>query len=150
MTTTRSLLLLAALSPTCLLLPGCGKTDSAPTSAAPTTATDIKAAAADTWDSIKDYTHDKRADFAAALDRMADKGDAGIRAMNAKLAGLPDAAAKAQDSAGKEFAEALANLKTQTTNLRAATAETWADAKEQAAQSWRRMEAAYEKLKPST
>ena len=152
MTIIRSLLLLAALSPAAIMLSSCAKTDNPPSTAAPDSTAirnglaTAKAAAADTWENIQGYAFEKRADFAAALDRMADKSDAGIRAMNAKLTGLPDAAAKAQDSAGKEFAEALASLKVQTASLRAATVEAWADAKEKTAQSWRRVEAAYAKL----
>ena len=156
MKTTNSLLLIAALSPAAILLSSCAKTDSVQQTAQDAKAAakemvaDVKTAASDSWDSIKEYTYDKRDDFAASLDRMAAKHDGSIQAMNAKLKGLPDAAAKERDSAVKEFNEARAELKSQLVDLNKCTADTWADAKEKAAKSWQRVQAAYEKVKASS
>jgi hypothetical protein len=157
MTTTRSLLLLTLISPVALLLPGCGKQTESSTAPAvqmpaPTAkdlAADIKAAAAESWASIKDYSYEKRDDFAAGLERMTAKHEAAIGTMNAKLTGLSDDAAKARDAASKEFADALADLKVQTAHLRTGSAEMWGDAKAKIAQSWERVQTAYEKLKAS-
>jgi len=155
MKTTRSLLLIVALSSATILATGCAKSDSVQAVAQSTpaavkeAAADVKTAVSDSWDTVKDYTYDKRADFAAALDRMAENRDAEIQAMNAKLTGLPDAAAKDRDQAVKEFNEARSYLKSQLTDLRTGTADTWVDAKEKVAQSWQRMQAAYDKVKAS-
>ena len=153
---TRSLLLLIVLGPIAALLSSCSKNDGVQTAVQKTKAAtkdiaaDIKAVALDSWDSIKDYTYDKREDFAAGLERMADKHDADLATLNAKLTGLPDDAAKQRDRAVKEFKEARTNLKSELASLRASTADTWAEAKESAAQSWQRVQAAYEKIKASS
>ena len=152
---TRSHLFLSVLGTVAVLLSSCSKNDSVQTVAQNTKAAakditaDIKAVALDSWDSIKNYTHDKREDFAAGLERMAAKHDAELAALNAKLTGLPDAAAKQRDHAVKDFKEARANLKSELASLRAGTADTWAEAKESAAQSWQRVHAAFEKIKAS-
>jgi outer membrane murein-binding lipoprotein Lpp len=155
MKTTVSLLLIAALSPAIMLLASCTKTNKVDQAVQSTKAAvkelaaDVKAAVSDSWDSIKDYTYEKREDFAASLDRMADKRDAEIKEMNAKLTGLPDAAAKERDRAVKEYNEARAYLKSKLAELRTGTADTWADAKEKATEAWKRTQAAYEKVKAS-
>jgi hypothetical protein len=141
MKTISSLLLLAVLSPAAFLTSSCAKSDS--------TADKVQATATDSWDSIKDYTYEKRADFAAGLDRMEASSDAEISALNAKMKGLPDAAAKTRDSANKEFTDASAQLKTSLADVRASTADTWAAAKDKAAQGWQRVHAAYDALKAS-
>ena len=152
---TRSLLLLAALSPAFILLTACGKSDPVQPAAQNTTATakelvaDVKTTASDSWDSIKDYTYEKREDFSASLDRLAAKRDAEIQELNSKVTGLPDATAKQRDRAVKEFNEARSYLKSQLTDLRTGTADTWADAKEKAAQAWQKVQTAYDKVKAS-
>jgi uncharacterized phage infection (PIP) family protein YhgE len=156
MKTSRALLLLAAgLSPVALLISGCSKTDT--TSAnmekvkadAKEVAADVKTAVSDSWDSIKDYTFEKRADFSASLDRMAASLDDKASAFKAKVSGVPDAAAKDRESAIKEYDEARADLKAKLTDLGNATADTWADAKAKVAESWKHVQAAYEKVKSS-
>lgn len=149
------LLFIAALSPAAILLPGCAKSDNVTSSAQNTKAAvqdlaaSVKETAADSWESIKDYTHEKREDFAASLDRMAAKHDDDISALNAKLTGLPDGAAKQRDRANKEFKDARAHLKAQLAELRVATADTWSDAKGKVSQAWQHMQSAYENLKAS-
>lgn len=150
-----ALLFIAALSLAAILLPGCAKRDQSTSSAQNTKAAvkdlaaAVKETAVDSWESIKDYTHDKRDDFAASLERMAAKHDDSISTMNAKLTGLPDAAAKQRDRASKEFKDARAHLKAQLAELRAATADTWSDAKEKVAQAWQHVQSAYEKVESS-
>ena len=151
----RSLLFLAALSAALMPLSGCAKNDRVSSAvqstktAAKDIAADVKNAAVDSWDAIKDFTFEKRAEFSASIDRMAAKHDAEVAAANAKVKGLPDAAAKERDHANKEFSEARANLKAALADLGNATADTWDAAKEKSAQAWQRVHAAYEKLKAS-
>jgi UDP-N-acetylglucosamine enolpyruvyl transferase len=147
MKTISSLLLLAVLSPAALLTSSCAKASGPAQDTAASAAGSVQATASDSWNSIKDYTYEKRADFASGLDRMAAANDTDVRAMNAKMKGLPDDAAKARDSANREFADASAQLKTSLADLRASTADTWAAAKDKAAQGWQRVNAAYEALK---
>lgn len=151
----RSILLLAALSPAVIFSFGCAKKDSVKTvvadtkAAAKELASDVKDVAVDSWDAVKDYTFEKRADFSASLDRMAAKHDAEVAEANAKVKGLPDDAAKARDSANKEFASARASLKVAISELGSATADTWDAAKAKAVEAWHRTQAAYAKLKAS-
>jgi uncharacterized phage infection (PIP) family protein YhgE len=156
MKTSRFLLLLAAaMSPAALLMTGCSKTENASTTMekvktdAKEVAADVKATVSDSWDTIKDYTYEKRADFSASLDRMAAQLDDKAREFRAKIAGAPDAASKDRESAIKEYDEARADLKAKLTELGNATADTWADAKEKVAQAWKRVQAAYDKVKTS-
>lgn len=149
----RSLLFLAALSAALLPISGCAKNDTIASTvqdtkaAAKDIASDVKKAAVDSWDAVKDFTFEKRAEFSASLDRMAAKHDAAIAEANAKVKGLPEVAAKERDRANKEFADARANLKAALADVGNATADTWAATKEKAAQAWQRVHAAYEKLK---
>ena len=156
MKTIHSLPFFAALSAAAILLSGCAKTDTVQSVAQDTAATakdvaaDVKTAAVDSWDSLKGYTYEKREDFAAGLDRMSDKKDAELRAMNARLAGLPDETAKARDHAVKDYNEARASLKTHLAEVRASSADTWADAKEKTNQAWQRVQATYDKVTSSS
>jgi|CZKI01.1.fsa_nt_gi hypothetical protein len=156
MKTSRCLLLLAAaMSPVALLMIGCSKTDNSSTNVekvkteAKEVAADVKASASDSWDSIKDYTYEKRADFSASFDRMTAQMDDKAREVKAKVAGVPDAASKDRESAVKEYDEARADLKSKLSDLGNATADTWADAKEKVAQAWKHVQAAYDKVKAS-
>ncbi len=148
----RSLLFLAALSAALLPLSGCAKNDAVASAvqdtktAAKDLAADVKQAAVDSWDAVKDFTFEKRAEFSAGLDRMAAKHDAEVAAANAKVKGLPETAAKERDHANKEFADARANLKAALADVGNATADTWAATKEKSAQAWQRLHAAYAKL----
>ena len=154
--TIHSLPFLAALSAAAILLPGCAKTDTVQSVADNTAATakdvgaDIKTTTVDAWDNIKDYTYEKREDFATGVDRMSDKKDTDLRAMNAKFAGLPDETAKARDRAVKDYNEARAGLKTDLAELRASSVDTWAAAKEKTNQAWQRVQATYDKVTASS
>jgi hypothetical protein len=155
MKTTHTLLLIASFSPAALLPSGCSKPDAGQPAAQNTMtaakdiAADVKGAAADSWDRIKDYSYEKREDFAATLDRMAGKMDADIRAINVRFTGLPDAAAKERDHAVKEANEARAELESQLVFLRTGTADAWANTKQQATQAWQHLQTAYDKVKSS-
>jgi hypothetical protein len=156
MKTSSCLLLLAAtMGPAALLTSSCSKTDNTATTVekvkadAKDVAADIKATVTDSWDSIKDYTYEKRADFSAGIDRMAAQFDDKTRELKAKWAGAPDAASKDRENAIKEYDEARADLKLRLSELGNASADTWADAKEKVAQAWKRVQVAYDKVKAS-
>jgi hypothetical protein len=153
--TIHRLFLLAAVSPVAFICSSCSKSSEPTTTqtvkaAAKEAVADVKEAVADSWDTIKDYTHEKRDDFATRLERMSDKSEAEMKTLNAKMTGLPDAAAVKRDRAVKEFNQARAGLKIQLAELRAATAETWASAKEKTAQAWQRVQTAAANVKASS
>lgn len=137
MKTQRSLLILA-LAPSLLLMSGgCSKTDN---DNATTVVQDIKTTAVDTWDSVKDFTFEKRTEFSASIDRMCRSMDNEIAAVKAKA---PDAASKDRDAAVKDYDAARADLKERLADLDKASAETWADAKAKVADAWQRVKASY-------
>ena len=142
---------LAALS-----LSGCNKGNDASTNMdtvktdAKNIANDVKTAASDSWDSVKDYTYDKRKEFSDSFDRMTAKLDENARELKSKVAGASDTASNDREKAVKEYDKARADLKSNLSDLGNATADTWADAKEKVAQSWKSVQAAYEKLTSST
>lgn len=155
MKTPRSLLfVIAAVAPAALLGSwGCSKSESSKSqevaqdikTTAKDVAADVKTAAIDTWDSIKDFTFDRRSDFSASIDRMAKGLDAKVADLKAKASTVPDAAAKDKEAAIKEYDEARADLKARLADLGNATADGWADAKAKVAASWEKVEAAYKK-----
>lgn len=147
--------LLAFLGCAAGLLPACNKDDRTEAventkAAAKDAAVAVKDTAVDTWDSIKDYTYEKRVDFADHLDRMAAKRDTEVAALNAKAVHMSDEAAIAREKAKQDYADARAYLQTQTDHLRTVTSDTWDDAKEKTSEAWKRVQAAYEKLKNSS
>ena len=139
MKTTSSLQLLAALIPVALMSTSCAKTASTAQDTAASVASSVQATASDSWDSIKDYTYEKRVEFAAGLDRMEASSNTTISAMSAD-------ATKGRESAVNEFHDADAQMKIQLTALRASTADTWTDAKAKAGAGWQRVKAAYDAL----
>jgi soluble cytochrome b562 len=147
-----ALLLAAALVPAAFFIgDGCSKTDStskrvqrAKAEAAKALA-DVKAAVSDSWDSIKDFTYERRADFSEGMDRMARELDDGTAALKARAAGAPDAASREREAAIKEYERARAELRVRLADLANATSATWADAKARACDAWRRMQAAYDR-----
>jgi hypothetical protein len=153
MKTQRSLfLLIATLSPAALLFSnGCSKKDSEPAVVKDTKAAvkdavaDVKEVVSDSWTSIKDFTFEKRTDFSAAIDRMAQKLDDQSVDLKAKSAQLSAAAAKDRETALMEFNEARAELKSRLAELGTATADTWSDAKAKVVLAWQKVQAAYDK-----
>ena len=71
------LLLAAAASSVALMLAGCSKSDTAstPVDQVKAGAADVAATASDSWDSVKDYTYDKRVEFTASIGRMTARFD---------------------------------------------------------------------------
>jgi hypothetical protein len=147
----------AAIGSALLLSFGCSKSDDSVTTVQATrpdgsTATvvvndtNVTVGVSDTWDRIKDFTYEKRADFSAGIDRMSMDMDDKTASFRAKVAGAPDAASRDRDSAMKEYDEARADLRSKRTDLDNATADTWADAKAKTAESWKNTKAAYDKV----
>lgn len=153
MKTSKILFVLAVgLSPAAFFVSGCSKSNDTASNVdkakdeAKEAVADVKGAASDSWDSIKDFTFDRRSDFSASIDRMSAKMDEKAREVRAKVATVPDAASKDRDSAIKEYDEARAELKVKLTDLGNATSDTWADAKAKVSDSWKRVQAAFEKV----
>ena len=148
-----ALFLAAALSPAALMVSGCNKSEDTSTAMdtakadAKAVVADVKAAASDTWDGVRDYTYDKRTEFSASMDRMGAKLDEKTRDLRAKVAGAPDTASSGWAGATGEYDAARADLKSRLTDLGNATDATWTDAKEKVSQSWKRLQAAYDKMK---
>ena len=57
-----------------------------------------------------------------------------------------DASSNDRASAMKDYDDARADLKTKLTDLGNSTADTWADAKDKVAQSWKHVQASYDKV----
>jgi hypothetical protein len=156
MKTFRSLYLITLMIPAALVWSGCSKNDNASTAVDKAAAdvkgvaVSVKASVSDSWDGIKDYTLEKRAEFSASMDRMAGTMDDKTNELKAKFAGATDSASKDRESAVTEYDQARADLKSRLSDLGNATADTWADAKEKVAQAWKRVQAAYNKLTSST
>jgi hypothetical protein len=105
-------------------------------------AIDVKDAAVSTWDSIKDYTYDKRADFSAKLEQMDKTMDDKIAEEKAQA---PSTYSADKQAAIKDYDDARADLKARLNDLSNATADTWADAKAKVAAAWQRVKADYDK-----
>ncbi len=142
------ILLAAAVGPAALLLCACSKkSDTAKLEQdAKAAVADARAAASDSWDSIKDFTYERRADFSAAMDHMTRDMDDKTAALKAKMAGVQDAASKDRESAMKDYDEARADLRVRLRELGNATSDTWADAKAKADDAWRKVQAAYDRV----
>jgi hypothetical protein len=142
MKTQRFLLALTLLPAALLVSSGCTKTDKDNATAV---VQDIKATAIDSWDSIKDFTFEKHAEFSASIDRMSASMDDKIAEAKAKISSTPDAAAKDKEAAIKDYDAARADLKARLVELNNATADTWADAKAKVVDAWQRVKTAYDK-----
>jgi uncharacterized phage infection (PIP) family protein YhgE len=145
------LLLLATLIPGALFFSSsCSKSDTDKAKAnANDAVADVKATASQTWDNIKEFTYEQRANFSSAMDQMSadlDQKNAELKAKNTKLS---DAAAKDRDAAMKDYDSARADLKADLVALNNATADTWADAKAKVADAWQRVKAAYDRAMKS-
>jgi hypothetical protein len=152
MKTPRSLLfLVATLGPALAIgAVGCSKSDNSAASsnlqdakaAVTNAAVDVKNAAVDSWDSLKDYTYDKRVEFSASMDRMEKSMDDKIAEEKAQA---PSTLSADKQAAIKDYDDAKADLKARLTDLGNATADTWADAKAKVAAAWQRVKADYDK-----
>jgi hypothetical protein len=129
---------------------GCSKSDNSTASsnlqdaktAVTNAAVDVKNAAVDGWDSLKDYTYDKKVEFSASMDRNTKSMDDKIAEEKAQV---PSTLSADKQAAIKDYDEARADLKARLTELGNATADTWADAKAKVATAWQKVKADYDK-----
>jgi hypothetical protein len=127
------LVTLCLVSPVALLCSGgCSKTDK---DNAASVAQDIKTTAIDSWNSIKDFTFEKKAEFCDYMGKMNDKMDDKVTDLKSKGKTVPD------------YDDARADLKKSLTELNNATADTWSDAKDKVEKAWARVKADYDKAK---
>ena len=157
MKTYRPLFLLAAVAgPAALFLFGCSKTDNTTATVdkvqadARAVAVDVKTAASDSWDSIKDFTFEKRTDFSAGIDRMSKQMDGKTTEWKAKMADATDKATTERQTAMKDYDKARTELDAKLSDLGKATTDTWTDAKAKVVESWDRVQAAFDKVKSGT
>jgi len=145
------LFLVATIVPALLIVSsGCSKSDTSSANAAAqdaktaitNAAIDVKNAAVDTWDSVRDFTYDKRVEFSASIDRMDKNMDDKIAEEKTKA---PDTFSKEKQAAIKDYDDARADLKARLADLGNATADTWADAKAKVSEAWQRVKADYDK-----
>ena len=127
-------LALSILSPALLVFcGGCSKSTSDKvadaaqdtTNAVKAVAIDVKDDAVATWNSIKDYTFDKRSEFSASIKGSVQKMDDKVTDLKAKASTDSPEKAKALQA----YDDARAELKVKLTDLGNATEATWADAK---------------------
>lgn len=136
-------LIISALIPAALLISGgCTKTDK---DNASTVVQDIKTAAVDTWDGIKNFTFEQRADFSASMDRMCKSMDNEIETVKAKASSTTGTASADREAAVKDYDDARADLKASLASLNNSTEAGWADAKAKVAAAWQRVKADYDK-----
>jgi hypothetical protein len=113
----------------------------------------MKVALNDTWNQIKDYTYQERADFSKSMDQMSkDLDDQAARlrekvssASNSGSGAATDAASQAREQAHKEFEKARENLKQGLSDLGNATADGWAAAKAKVSDEWTKLQEAWDK-----
>lgn len=102
------------------------------------------------WGAITDYTYDRRADFTALLTRLAGATDTQIDQLNARRATLPETSVKDWDVAMKELTDARSDLQFKVSQLNGSLAENWPQMRDSAADAWRRVQEATDKVKRST
>jgi hypothetical protein len=145
------LFLVATLAPVIVIgAAGCSKSDNSTASsnvqdakaAATNAAVDVKNAAVDSWDNLREYTYDRRVEFSSSMDRMDQNMDDKIAAEKAQA---PSTLSADKQAAIKDYDDARADLKARLADLGNATADTWADAKAKVAAAWQRVKADYDK-----
>jgi hypothetical protein len=145
------LFVLAALAPAVAIVgSGCSKSDNSAASnnlqdaktAVTNAAVDVKNAAVDSWNSLKDYTYDKRVEFSASMDRMQKNMDDKIAEEKAQT---PSTLSADKQAAINDYYDAKADLKARLTDLGNATSDTWDAAKAKVAAAWQRVKADYDK-----
>lgn len=122
-----------------VLLSACSRTDNTDTTTTSATTPEstaqarmdsAMASATESWDNLKDYSYDRRAEFEVKAQAMA--------------ARLDQQATTATGEASRELAEARDELRTAASELSNATAETWESSKERVGRAWQKAEAAFE------
>jgi hypothetical protein len=128
------------------LLNGCSKSDQTDAKDTMKDAyADTKASMSKAWDSIKDYSFDKKSDFTAGAKAMSSKMDANLSEMRANYS---DAKASAsRQAAMAELKDSEADYKQKLDALGNASSATWDSAKNNVKLSWDRLEASYYKAR---
>lgn len=138
--------ILHTLAVTALAVVGCSKSDRAVAKADVKDAYhDTKAAVADGWSDLKDFTYEKRSDFSLRTAALTAKLDADTASLKADYAGAKASASRS--AAMDELKNSRADLDTKLAALGNATADTWASAKAEVIAAWERTEAAYKKAR---
>lgn len=153
-----SALLLTCLGSVAVILAGCNQGEAAAASinskaAAKEVADEIKTGAVDSWKAIKDYSYDKRLEFAAGLDRLATQRDAELTVMNKQLneqAALPEATAMKREKAVADYRAARDALTPLLDQLRDSTAEGWDNTKARATDAMQDLETAFHQIQSSS
>lgn len=106
---------------------------------------DSKAAMARTWDSVKDYTYEKRADFTASAKAASERLDAQVTELRANYSEAKASASR--KAAMAELKNAESDYRAKLAALATATADTWDAAKQNVILAWEKLQAAYYKAR---
>jgi hypothetical protein len=109
----------------------------------------VAASASASWDAIKGFTYEQRADFVAGIVRLESQLDGQINELNAKRAAMTTGT-KDWDFAMGEMTNARSYLQSMATEVGSATPDTWSQEKEKVNQAWLKAQEAYEKVRTST
>jgi PBP1b-binding outer membrane lipoprotein LpoB len=103
------------------------------------------------WEAIKDFTFDQRAQFLSGAGLLQSQLAGQVSELNAHRATMTSGTdTKDWDFAMKEMNDSQSYLKSMIDEASQATAETWAQEKEKVDQAWQRAEAAFDKVKVTT
>lgn len=102
-----------------------------------------KDAVSDSWDSIKDYSYEKKSDFVDRSKAVSADLEAKVSKLQADYA--ESKASASRKAAMNELKDANADFKDKMSALGDASADTWGAAKADVIHAWDRVEAAYKK-----
>lgn len=140
--------LLPALLAGLALLPfvGCNKHDQAEIKTGVQNAyADTKAAFAKTWDKIRNYTYEKRADFDLEAKAAAERMDAQITELRTNYSEAKASASR--KAAMEELKNSQADYREKMRALGTASADTWDSAKQNVILAWDKLQASYYKAR---
>jgi len=106
---------------------------------------DTKSAVAKGWDNLKDYTFEKRDDFAAMMKARQAEFEAGVSKLRAEYSEANASASR--KAAMAELKDSEANYKEKLAALGHASADTWTAARDDVAAAWDRLQASYAKAR---
>ncbi len=113
-------------------------------------ASTVQTPESDSWDLLKDYTYEKREEFASRVARISERYDADIAALKAKRAKMTNDTTD-WDFAMKEVVDARADLRYKIDVLaKANTPQTWDDAKGKVGLALDRTRNAFLKVRETT
>lgn len=106
---------------------------------------DTKAAVVQGWENVKDFTFEKRSDFAKQLDAQQASFEAEVSKLRANYSEAEASASR--KAAMAELKDSEANFKEKAAAVGTATADTWNAARDNAAAAWDRLQASYAKAR---